>query len=559
MQILRPSRFGSAAFSRRTTMASGIRVPKSFSRIQRAERADGIGATPIRMGTLTPASSSRAAYLRATPVSMQNCVWTKSAPAATLARRPLGSQSGGGSIGMSAAPSRMSSFPAISVPDGSLWVRRMRSAIASSPLLSRSNTGLASGWSPAFGSSPASISMLRMPSASAPRMSPCSASRLRSRQVIWTIGSMPFCTRKCAAARLERCTLAPAPSVTFTAVATPLSGSARLRNSPGSVDTAGVISAVTTKSPACSLAWRLVAIYDRGLPELPDLTVYLESLESRIANRRLLRAVPLNPFFLRTAVPPLASSEGCRVQGLRRLGKRIVIELEGELYLVLHLMIAGRLKWDEKRDDKPPRKIALALLEFENGTLAVTEAGTKRRASLHLVQGKAALDAMDPGGIEIFESDVRTFGQVLSGENHTLKRALTDPHLFAGIGNAYSDEILHRARLSPIAMTKSLSEAEVERLYAATREVLREWVERLRARTGAGFPEKVTAFREEMAVHGRYGKPCPVCGAPVQRIVYAENETNYCARCQTGGRILADRALSRLLKKSWPRSIDDLG
>ena len=295
------------------------------------------------------------------------------------------------------------------------------------------------------------------------------------------------------------------------------------------------------------------------MPELPDLTVYLESLASRIANRRLLRVVPLNPFFLRTAVPPLASAEGCRVQGLRRLGKRIVVELEGELYLVLHLMIAGRLKWYERQDDKPPKRIALALLEFESGTLAVTEAGTKRRASLHLVQGKAALDAMDPGGIEIFESDVRTFGQVLSGENHTLKRALTDPHLFAGIGNAYSDEILHRAKLSPIAMTKSLAEAEVERLYVATREVLREWVERLRAQTGAGFPEKVTAFREEMAVHGRYGKPCPVCGAPVQRIVYAENETNYCARCQTGGRILADRALSRLLKKSWPRSIDELG
>ncbi len=295
------------------------------------------------------------------------------------------------------------------------------------------------------------------------------------------------------------------------------------------------------------------------MPELPDLTVYLESLEARIANRRLLRVVPLNPFFLRTAVPPLASAEGRRVQGLRRLGKRIVIELEGELYLVLHLMIAGRLKWHDKQDAKPPKRIALALLELESGTLAVTEAGTKRRASLHVVQGKAALDAMDPGGIEVFESDSRTFAQVLLGENHTLKRALTDPHLFAGIGNAYSDEILHRARLSPIAMTKSLSAAEVERLYAATREVLREWVERLRAQTGAGFPGKVTAFREEMAVHGRYGKPCPVCGAPVQRIVYAENETNYCARCQTGGRILADRALSRLLKKSWPRSIDELG
>ena len=295
------------------------------------------------------------------------------------------------------------------------------------------------------------------------------------------------------------------------------------------------------------------------MPELPDLTVYLESLESRIANFRLLRVVPLNPFFLRTAVPPLASAEGRRVRGLRRLGKRIVIALEGELYLVLHLMIAGRLKWYDRQDGKPPKRIALALLEFESGTLAVTEAGTKRRASLHLVQGSAALDAMDPGGIEIFESDLRTFGQVLVGENHTLKRALTDPHLFAGIGNAYSDEILHRAKLSPIAMTKSLSAEEVERLYAATREVLLEWVERLRVQTGAGFPEKVTAFREEMAVHGRYGKPCPVCGAPVQRIVYAENETNYCARCQTGGRLLADRALSRLLKKSWPRSIDELG
>jgi formamidopyrimidine-DNA glycosylase len=303
----------------------------------------------------------------------------------------------------------------------------------------------------------------------------------------------------------------------------------------------------------------LVAIYDGALPELPDLTVYLESLEARIANRRLLRIVQSNPFLLRTAVPPIASAEGRTVRSVERLGKRIVIGLDADLYLVIHLMIAGRLKWDEKRNHKPPRKITLALFEFESGTLALTEAGSKRRASLHLVQGKPALDAMDPGGIEIFASDAATFARVLVSENHTLKRALTDPHLFAGIGNAYSDEILHRAKLSPIAMTKSLSADEVERLYAATRQVLREWVERLRAQTGAGFPERVTAFRDEMAVHGRYRKPCPVCGAPVQRIVYAENETNYCARCQTGGRILADRALSRLLKKSWPRSIDELG
>jgi len=291
------------------------------------------------------------------------------------------------------------------------------------------------------------------------------------------------------------------------------------------------------------------------LPELPDLTVYLESLEARIANRRLLRIVLLNPFLLRTALPPIGTAEGRTVQGLDRLGKRIVIGLEGDLYLVLHLMVAGRLRWD----DKPPKKITLALFEFDSGTLAFTEAGSKRRASLHLVQGRPALDAMDPGGIEVLASSLEAFHRVLVRENHTLKRALTDPHLFAGIGNAYSDEILHRAKLSPIAMTKSLAGDEIERLHAATREVLREWIERLRAQTGAGFPEKVTAFRDEMAVHGRYGKPCPACGTPVQRIVYAENETNYCARCQTGGRILADRALSRLLKKSWPRSIDELG
>jgi formamidopyrimidine-DNA glycosylase len=278
-------------------------------------------------------------------------------------------------------------------------------------------------------------------------------------------------------------------------------------------------------------------------------------MERRIANRRLARIVLLNPFLLRTALPPIAAAEGKQVQSLRRLGKRIVIGLEDELYLVLHLMIAGRLRWDER----PSRKITLALFEFDSGTLALTEAGSKRRASLHLVQGDAALRAMDPGGIEIFNSGAEAFRAVLLSENHTLKRALTDPRLFAGIGNAYSDEILHRAKLSPIAMTKGLTAEELERLYRATREVLGEWIERLRAQAGGAFPDKVTAFREEMAVHGRYGKPCPVCGAPVQRIVYAENETNYCARCQTGGRILADRALSRLLKKSWPRSIDELG
>ena len=293
------------------------------------------------------------------------------------------------------------------------------------------------------------------------------------------------------------------------------------------------------------------------MPELPDLTVYLERLAARIANRRLARIRLLNPFLLRTALPPIARVEGKKVLNLHRLGKRIVIELEGELYLVLHLMIAGRLRWIEG-NSKAPARITLALFEFDNGVLAFTEAGTKRRASLHVVEGKAALDAMDPGGIEVMEVDLRTFRERLIGENHTLKRALTDPRLFAGIGNAYSDEILHRARLSPVALTGQLTQGEIARLFSSAREVLGQWTERLRADAGAGFPEKVTAFREGMAVHGRYGKPCPVCGAPVQRIVYAENETNYCARCQTGGKLLADRALSRLLKKSWPRSIDEL-
>ena len=294
------------------------------------------------------------------------------------------------------------------------------------------------------------------------------------------------------------------------------------------------------------------------MPELPDLTVYLERLQALVLGRRLERVVLLNPFLLRTATPPIASAEGRAVIGLRRLGKRIVIALEGDLFLVLHLMIAGRLRWLEGRAKTPPR-ITLARLEFENGTLAFTEAGTKRRASLHLVAGQSALAAMDPGGLEVPASTLAEFARRLRQENHTLKRALTDPHLFAGIGNAYSDEILHRARLSPVALSAQLGEPEIARLHEAARGVLAEWTERLRAEAGGGFPDKVTAFREGMAVHGRHGKSCPVCGAPIQRIVYAENETNYCARCQTGGRVLADRALSRLLKKSWPRSIDELG
>ena len=289
------------------------------------------------------------------------------------------------------------------------------------------------------------------------------------------------------------------------------------------------------------------------MPEFPDLTIYIEGLEARIAGRRLERIRLLNPFLLRTAVPPIAGAEGRRVTGLKRVGKRIVLVLEGGLYLVLHLMIAGRLRWIEEKQ-KPPARITLAVFEFENGALAFTEAGTKRRASLHLL---SSLQGLDPGGVEVFETDAAAFAARLKSENHTLKRALTDPRLFAGIGNAYSDEILHRAKLSPVALTSSLTLQQMDALFEATRQTLKEWTERLRAEAHGGFPEKVTAFREGMAVHGRFGKPCPVCGAPVQRIVFAENETNYCARCQTGGKILADRALSRLLKKSWPRSLDD--
>jgi formamidopyrimidine-DNA glycosylase len=293
------------------------------------------------------------------------------------------------------------------------------------------------------------------------------------------------------------------------------------------------------------------------VPELPDLAVYLEKLDERILGQPLKSIRLLNPFLLRTAVPPIGAAEGKRVMGLRRVGKRIVFVLEDGLFLVLHLMVAGRLRW-ELPAGKVPGRITLAVFEFPSGKLIFTEAGTKRRASLHLVQGEAALQALDPGGLEVFAIDLAAFAQRLRSENHTLKRALTDPHLFAGIGNAYSDEILHRAQLSPVLLTQRATDEQILRLFEATRAVLTEWTARLRREAGEKFPEGVTAFRPEMAVHGRYGKPCPVCGAPVQRIVYAENESNYCARCQTGGALLADRALSRLLHKSWPKRLDDM-
>src|SRR6185369_134390 len=293
------------------------------------------------------------------------------------------------------------------------------------------------------------------------------------------------------------------------------------------------------------------------VPELPDLTVYRDALVERICGETLERVRIQNPFVLRTAVPPISEAEGRRVVDVRRIGKRIVLVLQGQDFLVLHLMIAGRLRW-LGRGAKPPARITLAVFEFATGMLAFTEAGSKRRAALHFVRGEAELATFDAGGLEIMDTELAAFAARLTAENHTLKRALTDPRLFAGIGNAYSDEILHRAGLSPIALTGKLGESEVARLFAATRTVLGEWTARLRAQAGGAFPERVTAFRPEMAVHGRFGKPCPVCGMPVQRIVYAENECNYCARCQTRGVVLADRALSRLLHKSWPRSIDEL-
>jgi formamidopyrimidine-DNA glycosylase len=293
------------------------------------------------------------------------------------------------------------------------------------------------------------------------------------------------------------------------------------------------------------------------MPELPDLTVYREALAARILGQKLLHVRVRNPFVLRTAMPQISEAEGRRVVGLRRLGKRIVLALEDGRFLVLHLMVAGRLRW-LAGGKAPPARITLASFEFAHGTLAFTEAGTKRRAALHYLADEAALATLDAGGLEVLAIDLAAFAARLTSENHTLKRALTDPRLFAGIGNAYSDEILHRARLSPLALTQKLSPAEIAGLFAATRAVLDEWTERLRVEAGTAFPDHVTAFRPEMAVHGRFGQPCPVCAAPVQRIVYAENECNYCARCQTGGVVLADRALSRLLHKSWPRSIDDV-
>jgi formamidopyrimidine-DNA glycosylase len=292
------------------------------------------------------------------------------------------------------------------------------------------------------------------------------------------------------------------------------------------------------------------------VPELPDVEVYREALEARVAGQLLLRVELRNPFLLRTAVPPLEVVHGKLVRATRRLGKRLVFAFDDDLFLVLHLMIAGRLVWLEQ-GRKPPGRITLALFHFAHGALAFTEAGTKRRASLHCVQGALALSAFDMGGLDVRRADLAAFAARLTAENHTVKRALTDPRLFDGIGNAYSDEILHSARLSPLVLTRKLDAAAIARLHAAARATLEGWTVRLREEAGGAFPQKVTAFHPRMAVHGRFGLPCPACGAPVQRIVYAENEANYCARCQNGGVVLADRALSRLLHKSFPRTLDD--
>lgn len=293
------------------------------------------------------------------------------------------------------------------------------------------------------------------------------------------------------------------------------------------------------------------------MPELPDILLYLHALRPRIVGQRITGVRLVSPFLLRSIDPPLASIEGRRVTDLHRIGKRVVIEMEGELFLVFHLMIAGRFRW--KPAGAPvPGKIGLLAIDFENATLIMTEAGTKRQASLYVVQGRDGLERHDPGGIDVMNIDLATFVAALQRENHTLKRTLTDPHVFSGIGNAYSDEILHAAKLSPFKQTSGLTDEEAARLLAATQSVLSDWIDRLQKETGEDFPEKVTAFREGMAVHGRYGKPCPVCGSPVQRIAYASNEANYCATCQTGGRLLADRSLSRLLREDWPRTLEEL-
>jgi formamidopyrimidine-DNA glycosylase len=293
------------------------------------------------------------------------------------------------------------------------------------------------------------------------------------------------------------------------------------------------------------------------MPELPDVDLYVHALRPRIVGQTI-RAIRLaTPFLLRSVEPPLLSAEGRQVRDVSRLGKRIVVETEGELFLVVHLMIAGRFRW-KPSGSKVPGKVGLLGIDFDTGTLILTEAGSKRRASLHVVQGRDALAQHDPGGIEVLEASLPAFAEALRRENHTLKRSLTDPHVFSGIGNAYSDEILHAARLSPFKQTQALGDDEVARLFEAVRSTLTGWSTRLREETGDGFPEKVTAFRDGMAVHGRYGQPCPVCGSPVQRVVYADNEANYCATCQTGGRLLADRSLSRLLREDWPRTLEEL-
>jgi formamidopyrimidine-DNA glycosylase len=293
------------------------------------------------------------------------------------------------------------------------------------------------------------------------------------------------------------------------------------------------------------------------MPELPDILLYLNALSPRVVGHVLERIRVASPFLLRSVDPPLASVHGTRLVALHRIGKRVVFEMEGELFLVFHLMIAGRFRWKEK-GAKIPGKIGLLALDFDHGTLLLTEAGSKRQASLHVVRGREALAQHDPGGIQVLEVTLPEFAEALQAENHTLKRALTDPHVFSGIGNAYSDEILHAARLSPFKQTQTLTDVEVRHLYEATRTTLTMWIDRLQEQAGDAFPEKVTAFHPEMAVHGRYSLPCPVCASPVQRIVYASNEANYCATCQTGGRLLADRSLSRLLRDDWPKTLEQL-